>query len=157
MFAQPKHREDGFTLIELMVVVLIIAILISIAIPSFLGARERANDRSAQLDLRSALLAEKTIYVDTQVFTAVPANLTAVEPSMSYGADPTTADVAVEVDATGNLVCLEALSASGTYFVLADVASGVNAATYYNSGAASVCTNVEATIGGWSTDPSTGW
>ena len=42
-----RNDEDGFTLIELMVVVLIIAILVAIAIPTFLGARGKANDRAA--------------------------------------------------------------------------------------------------------------
>src|SRR2546425_8368561 len=61
-----KDREEGFTLIELMVVVLIIAILIAIAIPTFLGARKRAQDRAAQSNLRNALTAEKVYYTDNQ-------------------------------------------------------------------------------------------
>ena len=59
-----RDQEEGFTLIELMVVVLIIAILIAIAIPTFLGARERAQDRAAQSSLRNALTAAKTAYTD---------------------------------------------------------------------------------------------
>jgi len=49
-----------------MVVVLIIAILIAIAIPTFLGARTRAQDRAAQASLRNALVAAKSIYTDKQ-------------------------------------------------------------------------------------------
>ena len=62
------EREGGFTLIELMVVVLIIAILIAIAIPTFLGARTRAQNRAAQASLRNALVAAKSIYTDTQSY-----------------------------------------------------------------------------------------
>src|SRR5712671_3872606 len=71
-----RDDEEGFTLIELMVVVLIIAILIAIAIPTFLGARQRANDRAAQSSLRNALTAAKTSFTDTGDYSgATPATL----------------------------------------------------------------------------------
>src|SRR2546422_11494558 len=76
--------EEGFTLIELMVVVLIIAILIAIAIPTFLGARQRAQDRAAQSNVRNAFTAEKTFYTDGQAYTSLASDLTAIEPSLSY-------------------------------------------------------------------------
>ena len=59
-----EREDEGFTLIELMVVVLIIAILIAIAIPTFLGAQDRARDRAAQSDLRNGITAAKTIATD---------------------------------------------------------------------------------------------
>ena len=82
-------EEQGFTLIELMVVVLIIAILIAIAIPTFLGARQRAQDRAAQSDLRNGLTAEKTFYTDSQTY-ATSAQMTAsnIETSLKWGTGP---------------------------------------------------------------------
>ena len=78
-------RDDGFTLIELMVVVLIIAILLAIAIPTFLGARDRANDRAAQSNLRNANTNALVYYADGhQSFTQDPATMEALDPSLRY-------------------------------------------------------------------------
>src|SRR5260370_1827974 len=63
-----EDQEQGFTLIELMVVVLIIAILIAIGIPTFLGSRSRPNDRAAQSSLRVALTAAKITLTHTNDF-----------------------------------------------------------------------------------------
>ena len=67
-------RGEGFTLVELMVVVLIIAILLAIAIPTFLGARERAQDRAAQSNLRNAYTAAKAIFTDNENYLCVNAS-----------------------------------------------------------------------------------
>ncbi len=79
---QRVDRDDeGFTLIELMVVLLIIAILLAIAIPTFLGARNTANARSTQENLRNALTAEQTNYTSNQQFAT---NLSVDEPSLTW-------------------------------------------------------------------------
>ena len=75
---QPEFSEAGFTLIELMVVLLIIAILLAIAIPTFLGARNTANARSTQVTLRNALSSEQVNWTLNQMFAA---DLSGDEPS----------------------------------------------------------------------------
>ena len=83
-----RGNEQGFSLIELMVVVLILAVLISASIPTLLGARTRAQDRGAQSSLRHALTAAMTIHADSQTFTLASENpatgLPSVEPALTY-------------------------------------------------------------------------
>ena len=118
-----KTDDEGFTLIELMVVVLIIAILLAIAIPTFLGARSRAQNRAAQSNLRNALTTEKTIYTDAQAYTATVATLTAAEPSLTWVTTAPASGNNVEVQAVANEVCLTAVSASGVTYYMVDVAT----------------------------------
>jgi type IV pilus assembly protein PilA len=146
-----RESEEGFTLIELMVVVLIIAILIAIAIPTFLGARARAQDRAAQSSLRNALTAAKTAYTDNSDYSkSTNADLPAIEPSLQYvdaatpSADVTVApkapsfkvvSVSVGDVATGDNQAWGAavLAKSGKCFYIYDQATGGTAGTLYGS------------------------
>jgi type IV pilus assembly protein PilA len=138
-----RDEEQGFTLIELMVVVLIIAILIAIAIPTFLGARSRAQDRAAQSDLRNGLTAEKTAYTDNQTYNTAAQMVTAnIEPSLKWGAALT-----VMPSADTLSVCLSEASKSTTTFAILDISQGANAGTYYGKVACTTPANGAVTAG----------
>lgn len=62
---EEEGADSGFTLIELMVVLLIIAILLAIAIPTFLGVTNSANDRAAQSNLTNAVIAADSVFQQT--------------------------------------------------------------------------------------------
>ena len=97
--------DAGFSLIELMVVLLILAILLAIAIPTFLSATGGANDEAAQSNLNTGLSAAKAAETQNQ---QTYAGLTAVtlhskEPNIMFdsGAVAAVSDVSVYVSSGG--------------------------------------------------------
>jgi len=93
-----RSREDGFTLVELLIVMLILGLLAGIAIPSFLNQADKADDAEAKATARAAQTAIEAYSTahDGEYTGADHASLHEVESSLPLGAPLTLSNITDE-------------------------------------------------------------
>jgi prepilin-type N-terminal cleavage/methylation domain-containing protein len=117
-------RDEGFSLIELLVVVIIIGILAAIAIPIYIGVQNSAKDSAVQADLANAKTAVVAYYTNEGVYPAAIDSATLSD----YGySSSSVSDGTAGADSITSF-CLTATSGSGTVFHITQDSSATSGA-----------------------------
>jgi type IV pilus assembly protein PilA len=120
--------ERGFTLIEILVVILIIGILAAIAIPSFITQKDKASDSGAKSFARHLQTAQEAYYTDNNAYANALSALQRIEPSLNNAPNPGGRSPDARNTPSGGFT-VTATSTSGVTYTVSRDSRGVTART----------------------------
>jgi prepilin-type N-terminal cleavage/methylation domain-containing protein len=107
--------EQGFTLVELLIVIAIIAILLAVAVPSYMSFDDRARESVAESNVRAIVPAVESFYSDNSSYSALDNASTASPPGLaSY--DPAGSTHVVIASSSLHSYCIYSTSGGSTFF-----------------------------------------
>jgi type IV pilus assembly protein PilA len=141
-FWKTLKRQDGFTLVELMVVVAIIGLLSAVAIPNFKKYQAKAKTSEAKLQLAAAYTAQQSFFSDFDTYAVClafmgynPVNEVAQRIfAVGFASDTPTANIAaINTDLTNNGAngCSNTFAANNSIFAGGKALGGVAAVTTF--------------------------
>ena len=133
-------QNRGFTIVELLIVIVVIAILAAISIVAYNGIQNRANDSTAQAELRGAatLMEEDKITSTDGEYVVIGSDIADMGIKFSHGAyDTSVNNLYICRSNSGDAYSITARSNSGNHFT---VGSDSSVSEYTGGwGAANVC------------------
>jgi type IV pilus assembly protein PilA len=111
--ARAAQDEKGFTLIELLVVILIIGILAAIALPTFLGQKDKGQDASAKSNARNMVSHMESCFTENETYAGCETSLTGANTGLPIGGGAGQVEVVGTPTATGYVITATSKANSG--------------------------------------------
>ncbi|MEO7617886.1 MAG: prepilin-type N-terminal cleavage/methylation domain-containing protein [Candidatus Saccharibacteria bacterium] len=126
-----SKKEQGFTLLELLIVIVIIGILALLIIPNISSAPKKARDTQRKTDLRAAQKALEEYYVSNQAYPTVasPTDITTALTSLSTGSAPPLKTIPVDPKNVSPYTYLYTSTDGQTYTLTACLENGADSTT----------------------------